>query len=42
MAAVWQKRLDKLREVVERSRLRSAVYDVFTHGVPVSIDVTTG
>ena len=33
---------DKLREVVERSRLRSAVYDVFTHGVPVSIDVTTG
>jgi uncharacterized OsmC-like protein len=33
---------DKLREVVERSRLRSAVYDVLTHGVPVSIDVTTG
>ena len=33
---------DKLRGVVERSRLRSAVYDVLTHGVPVSIDVTTG
>ena len=33
---------DKLREVVERSRLRSAVYDVLTHGVPVSVDVTTG
>jgi uncharacterized OsmC-like protein len=33
---------DELRGVVERSRLRSAVYDVLTHGVPVSIDVTTG
>jgi uncharacterized OsmC-like protein len=33
---------DKLRSVVEQSRLRSAVYDVLTHGVPVSIDVTTG
>jgi uncharacterized OsmC-like protein len=33
---------DKLRGVVEQSRLRSAVYDVLTHGVPVSIDVTTG
>ena len=32
---------DKLRSVVEQSRLRSAVYDVLTHGVPVSIDVTT-
>jgi len=30
-----------LSGVVERSRLRSAVYDVLTHGVPVSIDVTT-
>ena len=30
---------DKLREVVEQSRQRSAVYDVLTHGVPVSIDV---
>jgi uncharacterized OsmC-like protein len=33
---------DELRGLVERSRLRSAVYDVLTHGVPVSIDVTTG
>jgi uncharacterized OsmC-like protein len=31
---------DKLRSVVEQSRLRSAVYDVLTNGVPVSIDVT--
>jgi uncharacterized OsmC-like protein len=33
---------DKLRRVVEQSRLRSAVYDVITNGVPVSIAVTTG
>jgi uncharacterized OsmC-like protein len=33
---------DALRRVVEQSRLRSAVYDVLTHGVPVSIAVTTG
>lgn len=33
---------DKLRAVVEQSRLRSAVYDVLTNGVPVSIAVTTG
>jgi len=33
---------DKLRRVVEQSRLRSAVYDVLTNGVPVSIAVTTG
>lgn len=33
---------DTLRRVVEQSRLRSAVYDVLTHGVPVSISVTTG
>ncbi len=33
---------DRLRGVVEQSRLRSAVYDVLTHGVPVAIDVTTG
>jgi uncharacterized OsmC-like protein len=33
---------DALRRVVEQSRLRSAVYDVLTHGVPVSISVTTG
>jgi uncharacterized OsmC-like protein len=31
---------DKLRSVVEQSRLRSAVYDVLTNGVPVSIDVS--
>jgi uncharacterized OsmC-like protein len=31
---------DKMRSVVEQSRLRSAVYDVLTNGVPVSIDVT--
>jgi uncharacterized OsmC-like protein len=30
---------DKLRQVVEQSRKRSAVYDVLTHGVPISIDV---
>jgi uncharacterized OsmC-like protein len=30
---------EKLRQVVEQSRRRSAVYDVLTHGVPVSIDV---
>ena len=33
---------DKLRSVVEQSRLRSAVYDVLTNGAPVSIAVTTG
>ena len=30
---------DRLREVVEQSRQRSAVYDVITNGVPVSVDV---
>jgi uncharacterized OsmC-like protein len=29
----------KLREVVERSTARSAVYDVITNGVPVAIDI---
>lgn len=33
---------DKLRRVVEQSRLRSAVYDVLTNGVPVAVSVTTG
>ena len=33
---------ERLREVVERSRRRSAVYDVLTNGVPVSIDVDAG
>ena len=32
---------EKMRRVVEQSRLRSAVYDVLTNGVPVSISVTT-
>jgi uncharacterized OsmC-like protein len=30
---------DKLRQVVEQSRRRSAVYDIVTNGVPVSIEV---
>lgn len=30
---------DKLRQVVEQSRARSAVYDIVTNGVPVSIEV---
>ena len=30
----------KLREIVEQSRARSAVYDVFTNGVPVEVAVT--
>jgi uncharacterized OsmC-like protein len=33
---------DKLRGVVEQARQRSAVYDVLTNGVPVSIDVDAG
>jgi uncharacterized OsmC-like protein len=32
---------EKLREIVEQSRARSAVYDVLTNGVPVSIEVDT-
>ena len=32
---------ERLRSVVEQSRRRSAVYDVLTNGVPVSIHVTT-
>jgi uncharacterized OsmC-like protein len=32
---------ETLRSIVEQSRARSAVYDVVTNGVPVSIDVTT-
>ncbi len=31
---------EKLRQVVEQSRRRSAVYDVLTNGVPVSIEVS--
>jgi uncharacterized OsmC-like protein len=33
---------EKLRKVVEQSRRRSAVYDIVTNGVPVSIDVDAG
>ena len=33
---------EKLREVVERAQQRSAVFDMVTNGVPVSVDVTTG
>jgi uncharacterized OsmC-like protein len=32
---------EKLREIVEQSRARSAVFDVLTNGVPVDISVTT-
>ena len=32
---------DKLRELLEQSRARSAVYDVITNGVPVTIEVDT-
>ena len=33
---------EKLREVVERARARSAVYDIITHGVPVAVEVAVG
>jgi uncharacterized OsmC-like protein len=33
---------DKLRQVLAQSRRRSAVFDVLTHGVPVSIEVDAG
>lgn len=33
---------DKLRGLVEQAVARSAVYDVLTHGVPVSVDVAVG
>jgi uncharacterized OsmC-like protein len=32
---------DKLREVVERAAKRSAVYDMVTNGVPVTLAVAT-
>jgi uncharacterized OsmC-like protein len=32
---------EKLRELVEQSRARSAVYDVITNGVPLTIEVDT-
>jgi uncharacterized OsmC-like protein len=33
---------EELKQLVEQSRRRSAVYDVVTNGVPVSIDVNAG
>jgi uncharacterized OsmC-like protein len=32
---------EKLREIVERAKARSAVYDMVTNGVPVDVDVAT-
>jgi uncharacterized OsmC-like protein len=32
---------ETLREIVEQSRARSAVYDILTNGVPVNIEVAT-
>jgi uncharacterized OsmC-like protein len=32
---------EKLREIVEQSRARSAVFDVLTNGVPVDVSITT-
>ena len=32
---------EKLREIVERARKRSAVYDMVTNGVPAAVEVTT-
>ena len=32
---------EKLREVVDRARKRSAVYDMVTNGVPVAVEVAT-
>ena len=34
--------LEKLQEIVEQSRARSAVFDVLTNGVPVSMSVNAG
>jgi uncharacterized OsmC-like protein len=33
---------EKLREIIEQSRKRSAVYDLLTNGVPVEIDARVG
>ncbi len=33
---------EKLREVIDQSRARSAVYDVLTNGVPIEIQVDAG
>jgi uncharacterized OsmC-like protein len=32
---------ERLRELLDQSRSRSAVYDVITNGVPVTIEVDT-
>ena len=32
---------EKLREVVERAKARSAVFDMISHGVPVEVGVVT-
>jgi uncharacterized OsmC-like protein len=32
----------KLREIVDRAELRSAVFDMVTNGVPVNVDVSVG
>ena len=33
---------EKIRQLVDQSRARSAVFDVLTNGVPVTIDVQVG
>ena len=33
---------EKLREIVERAKARSAVFDMVTNGVPVEVDLVTG
>ena len=33
---------EKLREIVEQSRARSAVFDIITNGLPVSLDIKAG
>ena len=33
---------EKLRQIVEQSRARSAVYDVLTNGVPVELGINVG
>ena len=33
---------EKLRQVVEQSRQRSAVFDIITNGVPVTVEVEAG
>ena len=33
---------EKLREIVERAKARSAVFDMVTNGVPVEVAASTG